>query len=116
MEQLTAEGLVMGTGPYYRSGDKILNNQGCESSTEVDHSCRLGLVEAFRRKANMGTRNVNLIVKAVGFTQAMALDAARFRQIVGEAADASFPSRFGRVYVVDYGRGFIWTQGWDLDA
>ena len=109
-EKLTSEGLLSGSGPFKRSGSEILSSDSQESWEDIEQSCRLGIIEAFARKAEHGAKDVTLLVKAVRYYEETMQHVDRFRSIVNAAASARFPFRFAEVIVVDYGEGFIWSR------
>jgi len=114
MEKITTNGQLIGCGPFERREDEILNNEGCNSWEEIETSHRLGLINAFQRKALHWDRNLILLVKGVEYFQNI-LDVQRFHVMVDSAAREAFqrekfPTRFIRVIVVDSGDGFIWSR------
>jgi hypothetical protein len=108
MEKLTNQGFLVGRGPFERRGTEIHSTEDCFSLDEIESACRLGLIYAFKTKSSHGTSDVALLVKAVGYYEAL-LEVASFNEMIEAAASVEFPRRFGKVIVVDSGDGFMWS-------
>jgi hypothetical protein len=86
-----------------------VNNEGCYSWEELETTYLHGLTKALKLKAAHGNKDIALLVKAVGYYEAI-IEVERFHAIVDAAARVAFPRRFAETVVVDYGEGFIWRR------